>query len=39
MTKDIEHLSAFQLFDIPLLRILCLGLHTFSNWVIWFVDV
>jgi hypothetical protein len=33
MTKDIEHLSASQQFDIPLLKILCLALYLFLIWL------
>jgi len=34
MTKDVEHLSTSQPFDIPQLRILCLALHPIFNRVI-----
>ena len=40
MAKDTEYsLSVSRLFEISLLRILCLDLYPIFSWNIWFVDV
>jgi hypothetical protein len=38
MTKDADHLTAYQLFELTLLRVLCLDMYSIFNWIIYFLD-